>query len=111
VSTENKRRAPRQKLTKSMAAFDDKSYRLDNWSQGGAKIRGYQGARERGDMFPIALEVSTDKGRLRLVGEATVVWKEDDALGLTWALTDAIDELGPILSLFLGSAETEPSAS
>ena len=105
MSTENKRRAPRQKLTESRAVFDDMSYRLDNWSRGGAKIRDYAGDRKTGDVFPIALEVSTEKGRLRLVGEGAVVWKDDKELGFTWTLSDAVDELGPILNVFLGALD------
>ena len=111
MSIENKRRAPRQKLTESRAVFDDMSYRLDNWSRGGAKIRDYAGDRKSGDVFPIALEVSTGKGRLRLVGEGTVVWKDDKELGLTWTLGDAVEELGPILNMFLGPVEAGSSAS
>ena len=109
VSIENKRRATRQKLTESMAVFDDMSYRLDNWSRGGAKIRDYSGRRNTGDVFPIALEVSTEKGRLRLVGEGTVVWKDEKELGLTWVLSDALEELGPILNVFLGASEASSS--
>lgn len=91
----------RFKLTNSMAIFDDQTYRLDNWSRGGARIREYEGARQAGESFPIALEVTTDQGRIRLVGEGTVAWREDGVLGLQWTLDEGADDLDVLLGVFL----------
>ncbi len=39
------------------------------------------------------------------MGEGAVVWKDDKELGFTWTLGDAVDELGPILNVFLGALD------
>jgi len=96
---------PRFKLTHSMAVFDDRSFQLANWSRGGAKVRDYDGHRQKGERFPIALEVSSDRGRIRLVGEATVAWREGNMLGVSWILGDSAEEMDLLLSVFLGGGE------
>ena len=105
MSTVDLRGAPRFGLGRSTAVFDDQSYRLDNWSKGGARITGYTGPRQPGESFSIALEVSTAGGQLRLVGHAEVARRKDDELGLTWKLKDDAEELDMLLSLFFNTSE------
>lgn len=101
MTSEENRDKTRHRLTNSLAIFDDGTYRLDNWSRGGARVRDYDGQRQAGESFPIALEVATDKGHIRLVGEGTVAWREDAMLGLQWTLDEGAEDLDVLLGVFL----------
>lgn len=108
---DEQRRETRFKLIDSVAVFDGETHRLDNWSRGGACILGYVGPRRLGERFPIALEVSTSKGRIRLVGDASLAWRDGRRAGLQWDLSDGAAELEMILALFLGDRRSDAETS